>query len=90
MKRVKHLGPGSGPKVIKLFSYSIQLSMKFNLLFGILTFIRPKEKYASFPVTCPKFLGSVGRQTFLYGKSMKILKNSLKIDFNIPKLFKKV
>ena len=39
--------------------------------------IRPKEKYALFPVTCPKFLGSVGRQTFLfiktflYGKSMK-------------------
>ena len=27
---------------------------------------RPKEKYASFPVTCPKNLGSVGRQTFFY------------------------
>ena len=37
-----------------------------------------------------KILGSVGKQTFLYGKFMKILKNSLKIDFNIPKLFKKV
>ena len=56
--------------------------------------LRPKEKYALFPVTCPKFLRSVGRQTFfiktfLYAKSMKILKNSLKIDFNIPKGFKK-
>ena len=32
-------------------------------LFGTL---RPKEKYALFPITCPKFLGSVhvGRQTF--------------------------
>ena len=62
----------------------------------IILMIRPKEKYASFPITCPNFLGSVGRQTFffiktfLYGKSMKILKNSLKIDFNIPKAFKKV
>ena len=42
--------------------------------------IRPKEKYALFSVTCPKFLGSVGRQTFffiknfLYGKRMKFLK----------------
>ena len=41
--------------------------------------LRPKEKYALFSVTCPKFLGSVGRQTFLslnfflYGKSMKFL-----------------
>ena len=58
--------------------------------------LRPKEKYALFPVTSPKLLGSVGRQTFffiktfLYGKSMKILKNSLKIDFNIWKGFKKV
>ena len=60
----------------------------------ILNMVRPKEKYVSFPVTCPEFLGSVGRQTlffiktFLYGKSMKILKNSLKIDFNILKVFK--
>ena len=23
--------------------------------------IRPKEKYALFPVTCPKFIGSEGR-----------------------------
>ena len=50
--------------------------------------LRPKEKYVLFPVTCQIFLGSVGRQTFFiksfwYGKSMKILKNSLKIDFNI-------
>ena len=58
--------------------------------------IRPKENYVLFPITCPKFLGSVGRQTFFfiktfsYGKSMKSLKNSLKIDFNIPKVFKKV
>ena len=57
--------------------------------------LRPKEKYVWFPVTCPKFLGSVGRQTFfiktfLYGKSTKILKNSLKIDFIILKVFKKV
>ena len=29
-------------------------------------------------------------KTFLCGKSKKILKNSLKIDFNIPKGFKKV
>ena len=64
--------------------------------YGNLDMVRPKEKYASFPVTCPKFLGSVGRQTFFllklfwHGKSMKILKNSLKIDFNIPKVFKKV
>ena len=41
---------------------------------------RPKENYVLFPITCPKFLGSVGRQTFLfiktflYGKSMKSLK----------------
>ena len=28
--------------------------------------IRPKEKYALFPVTCPNFLRSVGRQTFFY------------------------
>ena len=28
--------------------------------------LRPKEKYVLFPVTCPKFLGSVGRQTFFY------------------------
>ena len=36
-------------------------------LFGTL---RPKEKYALFPITCPKFLGSVhvGRQTFFYTK----------------------
>ena len=46
--------------------------------------IRPKEKYALLPVTCPKMLGLVGRQTFffiktfLHGKSIKILKNSLK------------
>ena len=34
-------------------------------LFGTL---RPKEKYALFPITCPKFLGSVhvGRQTFFF------------------------
>ena len=56
--------------------------------------MRPKEKNVLFPVTCPKFLGPVGRQTFfykifLYGKSMKILKNSLKIDFHIRKVFKK-
>ena len=42
--------------------------------------VRPKENYVLFPITCPKFLGSVGRQTFffiktfLYGKSMKSLK----------------
>ena len=53
-------------------------------------------KNVLFPVTCPKFLGSVVRQTFffiktfLHGKSMKILKTSLKIDFNILKVFKKV
>ena len=36
-------------------------------LFGTL---RPKEKYALFPITCPKFLGSVhvGRQTFFLYK----------------------
>ena len=36
-------------------------------LFGTL---RPKEKDALFPITCPKFLGSVraGRQTFFYTK----------------------
>ena len=36
-------------------------------LFGTL---RPKEKYALFPITCPKILGSlhVGRQTFFYTK----------------------
>ena len=50
--------------------------------------LRSKEKYASFLVTCPKFLGSVGRQTF-FCKKYEILKNSLKIDFNIPKGFKK-
>ena len=55
----------------------------------------PKEKYVLFPVTCPKFLGLVGRQTFffiktfLHGKGMKILKNSLKIDFNILKVLQK-
>ena len=54
---------------------------------------RPKEKYALFPVTCPKFLGSIGRETFFFyqnffvWKKYKILKNSLKIDFNIPKDF---
>ena len=57
--------------------------------------IRPKEKYALFPVTCPKILESVGRQTFLfikkflYGKSMKILKKQSKIDFNIPESLQK-
>ena len=34
---------------------------------------RPKEKYALFPVTCPKILGSVGRQTFFY-KNFFVLK----------------
>ena len=57
--------------------------------------IRPKEKYALFPVTSPKILGSVGRQTFfcktfLYGKVKKSFKKSLKIVFHIPKYFKKV
>ena len=54
--------------------------------------IRPKEKCALFPVTCLKFLESVGRQifffykkTFLYRKSMKIFKNWLKIVCDIPK-----
>ena len=57
--------------------------------------LRPKEKYALFPVTCPKFLGSVGRQTFFIYKNFfvwkkyEILRNSLKIDLNIPKGFKK-
>ena len=32
--------------------------------------VRPKEKYASFPDTCPKFLGSVGRQAFFYIKKI--------------------
>ena len=56
--------------------------------------LRPKEKYASFPVTCPKILGSVGRQTFLfiktflYVKSMNLLRNSLKIDL-FPKSLQK-
>ena len=55
-------------------------------LFGTL---RPKEKYALLPITCPKILGSVhvGRQTFF---KYKILKDSLKIDINIQKVFKKV
>ena len=63
---------------------------------NFMSHLRPKEKYVLFPVTCPKFLGSVGRQTFFFiktflcGKIMKILKNSLKIDFNILKVFKKV
>ena len=61
----------------------------------VVLMFRSKEKYASFPVTCPKFLGLVGRQfffikTFLHEKNIKILKNSLKIDFNITKVFKKV
>ena len=57
--------------------------------------VRPKEKYALFPVTCPKLLGSVGRQSFFFIKTFfvwkkyEILKNSLKIDFDIPKGFKK-
>ena len=62
-----------------------------------LILVRSKEKYVLFLVTCLKFLGSVGRQTFfffiktfLYGKSMNILKNRLKIDFNIRKVYKKV
>ena len=62
----------------------------------IQTIIRPKEKYVLFPITSPKSLGSVGRQTFffiknfLYGKSLKNFLKGLKIDFNIPKGFKKV
>ena len=39
-----------------------------TIIIIIIIIIRPKEKYVLFPVTCPKFLGSVGRQTFLYGK----------------------
>ena len=72
------------------FLFSDELQIFLILIIG------PKEKNVLFPLTCPKFLGLVGRQTFffiktfLYGKSMKILKNSLKIDFNILKVFKKV
>ena len=42
-------------------------------LFGTL---RPKEKYALFPITCPKFLGSlhVGRQTFFTQNIFFVLK----------------
>ena len=36
-----------------------------NFFLGALR-VRPKEKYASFPVTCPNFLGSVGRQFFFF------------------------
>ena len=48
----------------------------------------PKEKYVLFPVKSPKFLGSVGRQTFFYEnffvwKKYNIPFKSLKIDLNI-------
>ena len=35
---------------------------------------KAKRKYASFPVTCPKFLGSVGRQTFFFIKTIFVWK----------------
>ena len=70
----------------------IQILKKSSIAYLV---VRPKEKYVLFPVTCPK-LFRVGRCanfffiiTFLYGKSMEILKNSLKIDLNILRVFKK-
>ena len=75
-----------------------QLLPAFESISFLVVYIRPKEKniymYALFPVTCAKLLGSVGRQTFFYKiffvwKKYEILKNSLKIDFNIPIGFKK-
>ena len=80
-----------GPKEGGGQGYGPPLKNKKNI-----GFLRPKENYALFPVTCQNFLGSVGRQTFLFIKNIfvwkkyEILRNSLKIDFNIPKGFKKV
>ena len=43
-------------------------------LFAVWILPRPKEKYALFPVTCPKILGSVGRQTFFFYKNFFVWK----------------
>ena len=36
--------------------------------------VRPKERYVLFPVTCLKFLGSVGRQTLFFYKNLFVWK----------------